>query len=620
MEPNTEAQTEQTKPVETAPEVATPTKTHQHTAIFMVVGGVVFGVCVGLFISTLMNAQSESEWKKTLAEVAMPEEIVEQYEPADYSEWNTKPDGYFEETGKVYNDGIYIDDTDYSMYYKNLADQAGVTWLARPEKIADQGLIFLDPEVFSSGHNVTYLKLGTVNDSDIIMSIIPCSGMCFSDEVIMLLRIGTKFSILKKYSSILDFNDLRDYSFNIRGDVALDSSTSLIALDVTALPFKGAALQVGKDYNGKIIYSPYSPLSSSDDQGSEFLVDTSFGPLFMETNYMEEGVVRAYHVRTAPGLWVEYDLPFNFIGDDGVPQITWLDGTSNTTYYRSGGMGGCGLGGATEQAATRVEMADLTLAGTTSDGKAVYSISNEKHPLVRRIFAMTDGIVYEYQDGVSSTYTITPAQFVAERGVLIIEDDLGYQNIFNHGTYGPQAECAKPVIYLYPESTTEISVGVDAIVTKSEPAYNTGWITTATREGTLTMADGSTYTSLFWDGYGRGEYPVLTKGFVVKTEDAISTMEEHLRIMGFNDTEIADFSDYWTPLMPTTPYTKFSWLQTKEMNELARLTIEPRPDTLLRAFVDFTGVENLETIEPQTLQTVPRRGYTATEWGGLLRK
>ena len=618
MEPSSETPVT-TNPTETAP---TTTNNHPYRVILLGVGGVIVGLCAGVFISALMNKDSEPEWKKTLTETNISDEAVENYEPDTANDWVEAPSLPFSGTTTDVISSLSIDQTDYSMYYRNLIVQDEVSWLPRPKVIEDQKIIFLNPTIFSDSYKVEYLTLGKIDGStDIIRAVTPCTGMLCGEELITLLRKGTQFSILKKYSTIEDFSNLKDFGFNIRGDVTFDEVTTLKALDLTPIAYDKSTLEVITGYTGAPYLSTQSPLfEDSRRETSRFLSDTPLGPLFMTTRPIDGGVVREYHLRTAPGLWVKYELPINYIGDDAVPEINWLDGTNNTTYYRSSGIGGCGLGGATEQTTNPIDIADLSLTGTTSDGRSVYAIKNENHPLVTRVFEMTKGLVYEYQDGKSITYTITPTKFVAERGVLIIEDDLGYQNIFTHGKYGPQAECAKPVIYLYPEATTTVSVIVDALVTKSEPDYGSGWTTTAAPDGTLTMADGATYTSLFWDGYGRGEYPTLTNGFVVKTEDAISTMEEHLRTMGFNNTEIADFSEYWAPLMPTAPYTKFSWLQTREMDELARLTIEPKPHTVLRAFVDFTGLDTYENIEPQVLQSINREGYTVTEWGGLLRK
>ena len=56
----------------------------------------------------------------------------------------------------------------------------------------------------------------------------------------------------------------------------------------------------------------------------------------------------------------------------------------------------------------------------------------------------------------------------------------------------------KPVLYLYPEETAEVSVKLDyqGRLTTTYPAYNDGWVVTAEPDGTLEM-DGKEYSYLF---------------------------------------------------------------------------------------------------------------------------
>ena len=80
--------------------------------------------------------------------------------------------------------------------------------------------------------------------------------------------------------------------------------------------------------------------------------------------------------------------------------------------------------------------------------------------------------------------------------------------------------CYKPVIYLYPEQETEVSVELllDGKLTCTYPAYNAGWKVTASPDGSLTDTAGQTYNYLYWEGETRAQYD-LSKGFCVKGED-----------------------------------------------------------------------------------------------------
>ena len=61
---------------------------------------------------------------------------------------------------------------------------------------------------------------------------------------------------------------------------------------------------------------------------------------------------------------------------------------------------------------------------------------------------------------------------------------------------------AKPVIYLYPEQETTVSVSLDytGTLTATYPAYEDGWRVTAEPDGTLYDENGDEYSYLFWEG------------------------------------------------------------------------------------------------------------------------
>lgn len=77
---------------------------------------------------------------------------------------------------------------------------------------------------------------------------------------------------------------------------------------------------------------------------------------------------------------------------------------------------------------------------------------------------------------------------------------------------------AKPVIYLYPEQTQEVSVQLelDGKLTCAYPEYGSGWMVKAYPDGTLLDQDtGKKYNYLFWEGTSGTGYD-LSRGFVVK--------------------------------------------------------------------------------------------------------
>ena len=76
-----------------------------------------------------------------------------------------------------------------------------------------------------------------------------------------------------------------------------------------------------------------------------------------------------------------------------------------------------------------------------------------------------------------------------------------------------QEECsAKPVIYLYPEQETTVSVSLDyaGTLTATYPAYEDGWTVTAEPDGTLYDENGDEYSYLFWEGENNTDYDFST--------------------------------------------------------------------------------------------------------------
>ena len=173
----------------------------------------------------------------------------------------------------------------------------------------------------------------------------------------------------------------------------------------------------------------------------------------------------------------------------------------------------------------------------------------------------------------------------------------------------------KPILYLYPEETTDVSVKVDCDLTVTYPTYNDGWKVTAQPDGTLTNhADGKEYSYLFWEGEGYGEMD-FSEGFVVKGEDTVAFLQEKLAAMGLTPKEYNEFIVYWLPYMKDHAYNLISF-QWENYDESAKLNIIPKPDNMLRVFMAFKALEEPVTIPEQELPVLQREGFTVVEWGG----
>jgi len=176
----------------------------------------------------------------------------------------------------------------------------------------------------------------------------------------------------------------------------------------------------------------------------------------------------------------------------------------------------------------------------------------------------------------------------------------------------------KPIIYLYPEEKTEVSikVGKPENLTTTYPKYTDGWNVVAKPDGTLIdTTTGRSLYALYWEGK-RDTKKELTKGFVVKGEDTARFLEEKLAILGLNEREAEEFIVYWLPQLEKNAYNWIYFETQEEIEKNMPLEISPKPDTCIRIMMDWKGLEQKIDIPEQTLERQERSGYTAVEWGG----
>ena len=175
---------------------------------------------------------------------------------------------------------------------------------------------------------------------------------------------------------------------------------------------------------------------------------------------------------------------------------------------------------------------------------------------------------------------------------------------------------AKPVIYLYPETATDVTVQLDYVgkLTCTYPAYGGAWRVSAAPDGTLTDAAGQTYRYLYWEGVDTVEYD-FSAGFCVPGAQTAAFLEDALAQLGLTRAEANEFIIYWLPQMEENAYNLIAFQQTA-YTDAAKLTITPAPDTLLRVFMAWTPLDAPVDLPPQALTAPERTGFTVVEWGG----
>ena len=177
----------------------------------------------------------------------------------------------------------------------------------------------------------------------------------------------------------------------------------------------------------------------------------------------------------------------------------------------------------------------------------------------------------------------------------------------------------KPIIYLYPEEETEISVKLNNKdnITCSYPKYIDGWNVVAKPNGDLTyVEDGKKLYSLYYESENEKNYKVEEDGFVVKGEDTAEFLEEKLEILGLNYKEKEEFIVYWLPKLEANKYNYIRFATMDEINQNMKLEFSKKPDTLIRVLMTYKGLDKEIEVKEQKLETPERKGFVAVEWGG----
>lgn len=309
-------------------------------------------------------------------------------------------------------------------------------------------------------------------------------------------------------------------------------------------------------------------------------------------------------------------------GSDDIlqPDVSWsVKGIDYGSFeYRT--LGGCGASGCANVVSEDLVKPDsLVVAGKASDGTSIYT---PKDPITHPI------VIAQYDGWYSSSFvedrkpSIEQFLKLVKTPVFFWKDALGRWVQYTSTNAVGMVECGKPVIYLYPTTTTEVNVKLPSFinVTVSDPQYPiNGWNVIASSSGLLiSKDDGKMYGSLYWEGTGVG-YQMPKTGFIVKDGEVASFFAKTLPKYGLNPTEAREFMEFWVPRMTGAPYYQISFL-TNEWSRSAPLNVTPRPQTSIRIFMDWKPLSKARPIKAPVIVTPARNGFTLVEWGGLLYK
>ncbi len=510
----------------------------------------------------------------------------------------------------------------------NLPDQNNVSTTTTSTPETSQDIIWNDPQQIPSLNIFTktiesnytydpekdakYYKVGTVTSGkyqggEIILVSAPADGPSPYPEFYRFIKLADSLIYLKNSSGIA-FAYLEATSSKYTTDENYIINQLIFPKSIVG-PKSSEILELDQYVNALFASSSLKKVFTDPKYGDVY---TSVG---YDPNNTDLFKRNGFYIKSPDGTVKVYSLKPDFVDQTKGTQITWLDGTANKADYTYTTHTGCGSANyASILPSNMASLNNMKVTGKTINGDNIYEFKDINNPVLKDTYTNKYQV---YGDVVKVPY----AEFVANHPVFFWQDPFGRLIKFENSAYGTMAECGKPVIYLYPEQAENISVKVEPQggMTYSDPAYNTGWNVWATTDSQLTeLSSGKNYPYLFWEGRG-GIYEQPKKGFVIKQSEVHNFLIEKLAKLGLNAKETKDFMEFWEPRMQNSPYYFVTFLGTEAMNQLAPLTINPKPDKVIRILMDFSPLQKPISVEGYNIKTPTRNGFTVIEWGGVLR-
>lgn len=505
---------------------------------------------------------------------------------------------------------------DATQLAKFITPKTGETWLAQPKKLPPQN--FYKDESIGTDFETEYYEVGSRAGNTIIVAN-HMEGPGSTPNLFERTSKGVVSIIYAPDGSKPADDQYMNYVVEILNPSVAINKT--VHYDSLAIPDK---LEVGK---GAVINRPDTHDGSDIGYLSSGGVTTGGVKDLLVKKLGASKVIRTESSSSATNLTsigYSIELPSYTTSDMSYAPVEtdlkgfkWSRGNTGVDDTMTAISRGCSLSGVSVTRADTITDNDVQAVGTSPSGKTVYELKDTTNPLF--IKAYDEWIDYNKDSTDVEFSNISKADFAREHAVILFKDTLGAWLVYARDKLRPVGGCAKPVVYLYPTTTQKVSVQVGADVKISDPFYDPlhGWQNVLARpDGRLTV-NGRQYGSLFWEGPGYGTYPAINSGTIVKTSDALATIRTQLKQQGLNPTEVNDFVAYWQDKLPAKPYTRLTWLNTAQLNQLAPLRVSPAPDTVIRVFLDFEGLDRPIALQPQHLNAVPRHGFTVIEWGGL---
>lgn len=550
-----------------------PSNNSNQTVIIAVLSGVIITLLIvgGIFAYFSLGVPSNGNEEIEITQ----EEIIDE-DKSDTEQVIT----YLESPKKVKNVDIFSKATDeygYSAYDYQLAES----------------------EAFKFGD----INGGKYDGGELIRMDVAFEGPTFNPTFVRLIKLpsGEKI-VLGKYSS-LDFGpDKNKYT--------LDNSFELAELEAPDKLTLGASNKVASKVEDM-------PAIFKAENKTVYYTDAESRKIYVDKDATRYDSLNGFYLKLADGSQASYEYKPRFIPENKIANITFANGTKNNIEYNYTSLNGCGSSNFIH-VVDKNNLSTSTIVAKTSTGSDIYAptLANEY---------LKNYYTNSYYEANGEKKSLQ--EFASMYPILFFEDPFDRVAVLTNAAFVPMAECGKPVIYLYPETTRKISVKVNPLggFTYTEPnyeRYGDGWNVIATPNSQIFEIEDKTktvYPYLFWEGRG-GIYKAPEVGFSVKKEEVDKFLSEKMTHMGFNSTEIKDFKEFWLPRMQEFPYYTVSFMGNSVMDQIAPLEISPKPDTVIRMLMDFKGHNKSVKIKEQRLPKGPiRKGFTVTEWGGVIQ-
>ena len=438
----------------------------------------------------------------------------------------------------------------------------------------------------------------------------------------LIVESGSELILLSKHSQTVGVQNIADVyilGLKVNDSITIENLEPPQKIDIKDSPYFFYRVDDATSIVGIFFSNPTDLTKLYQYNENSFVYADSNGCYYV---YAKDGTFRQYILHNNLSELEKYEdkskLKEEFVYRSNghlwmLEGIVWNDKTINQEKYTLQS-GRCGFG-------VCYSVDDLTadrvmVTGKTGQGQNIYELKNEV-PENKEILQKKYDEVY-VENGKASF-----DEFLTQHPIIYWKDPFERYIRFENQKYMPMAECGKPVIYLYPEQTMDVSVKVspNGGFTVTEPVYGeNGWFVRATPESELyNYADEKIYPYLFWEGHGMN-YQRPEEGFVVPRADVQAFLETSLAKQGLIAKEYNEFIEFWLPRMQEKDYYFITFLPQDQFDRLAPLEVSPRPDTVIRVFMDYEGLENPIEVQPQELFTPERNGFTVVEWGGALHK